>query len=138
MAGAIFGELFKHTGRWLKAAWLPWFLGIVLAIMFEQLYWRKIGSEPPPSWLFWFVLAPIPAMIVVRILKNIQSQVPVGGRELDLTREMWLTSMVIVALAVVFAALDWIRDLLLEYQVTIFEFEDFFSPAALFWLQVGW
>ncbi|MCZ6455464.1 MAG: hypothetical protein O6909_14590 [Alphaproteobacteria bacterium] len=136
-SGAIINELFGHSGLWLRAALVPWLLGVVAAIALEQVYWRKIGAEPPPTWLFWVVLAPIPAMIIVPILKYMLLELPIRARELDLTRQMWLTSIVLLGIAAIFAAVDRIQDQLLEYQVTIFEFDDFYLAGTAV-LVAGW
>ena len=137
MSGAIISELFGHGGLWLKAATLPWLLGVVAGIALEQIYWCKIGTEPP-AWIFWLVLAPIPAMIFVRILKNILLQLPVRARELDLTPQMWLTSVVLIGIAAIFTAVDWIQNQVLEYQVTILDFDDFYlagtAVLVAFWV----
>lgn len=83
-------------------------------IALGQLYWRMLGSDFPPPWLLSLALAPFTAMIFVRVLKNIQLQVPVRVRELDVSRQMWLTALVVAAISLTFSGVDWVRDQLFD------------------------
>ena len=132
-ARAVIGELISYIGRWLTVAWLPWLLGTVVYITLGQLYWRNIQTDLPPQWLLSLALAPFSAMIFVRILKNILLQVPVHARKLDLSRQMWLTALVVAVISLMFSGVDWLRCQFFEHQATTTDLENIYLIGAVGW-----
>lgn len=165
---AVVFELFRHFGRWLAIAWMPWLLGTIAIIAVQQIFVRSVPFFVenlqflvrnlsffeenrrlfieflqyfvkyeqygwPPHWVQSLAFAPFSAMVLVGILKNILLQVPANVRTLDLSRQTWLTALVVATIAMMFSAVDWLRDRCFELIATMTTYDE-----ANLWAWVMW